>query len=89
MIFLKPFDSEILEEASHFERIVTLEDGCLKGGLFSEVCEYVASRDLDIEVSGVGIPDRFIAQDSVNRQREECGLTTERIYSELKRLYQK
>ncbi len=89
VIFLKPFDSEILEEASHFERIVTLEDGCLKGGLFSEVCEYVASRDLDIEVSGVGIPDRFIAQDSVNRQREECGLTTERIYSELKRLYQK
>lgn len=89
VIFLKPFDSEILEEASHFERIVTLEDGCLKGGLFSEVCEYVASRGLDIEVSGVGIPDRFIAQDSVNRQREECGLTTERIYSELKRLYQK
>ncbi len=89
VIFLKPFDPAILEEAGHFERIVTLEDGCLKGGLFSEVSEYVASRGLDIEVSGVGIPDRFIRQDSVVRQRENCGLSTERIYSEIAELFQK
>ena len=89
IIFLKPFDTAILEEASRFKQIMTLEDGCLKGGLFSEISEYVASRGLDIKVSGVGIPDRFIAQDSVNRQREECGLTTDRIYSELMRFYQK
>ena len=89
VIFLKPFDPEILEEASHFGRIATLEDGCLKGGLFSEVSEYVASRGLDIEVSGVGIPDRFIRQDSVVRQRENCGLSAERIYSEIAELFQK
>ena len=88
-IFLKPFDAALLEEASHFERIVTLEDGSLKGGLFSEVSEYVASRGLDIEVSGIGIPDRFITQASVMRQREDCGLTTDRIYSELVELFQK
>ena len=89
VIFLKPFDSEILEEASHFERIVTLEDGCLKGGLFSEVCEYVASRGLDIEVTGAGIPDRFITQAPVARQRDDCGLSTNRIYSELTELFRK
>lgn len=88
-IFLKPFDAVLLEEASHFKRIVTLEDGSLKGGLFSEVSEYVASRGLDIEVSGIGIPDRFITQASVMRQREDCGLTTDRIYSELVELFQK
>ena len=88
-IFLKPFDAALLEEASHFKRIVTLEDGSLKGGLFSEVSEYVASRGLDIEVSGIGIPDRFITQASVARQREDCGLTTDRIYSELVELFQK
>lgn len=87
VIFLKPFDTAILEEAGHFERIVTLEDGCLKGGLFSEVSEYVASRGLDIEVRGIGIPDRFIGQDSVARQREDCGLTAERIYSEIAGLF--
>ena len=68
---------------------MTLEDGSLKGGLFSEVSEYVASRGLDIEVSGIGIPDRFITQASVARQREDCGLTTDRIYSELVGLFQK
>ena len=89
VIFLKPFDAAILEEATRFERIVTLEEGCLKGGLFSEVSEYVASRGLDIEVTGVGIPDRFITQASATRQREDCGLDADGIYSELERLYQK
>ena len=89
VIFLKPFDAVILEEASRFERIVTLEEGCLKGGLFSEVSEYVASRGLDIEVTGIGLPDRFITQAPAARQREDCGLDADGIYSELKRLYQK
>ena len=87
VVFLKPFDAAILEEASRFERIITLEDGCLKGGLFSEVSEYVASRGLDIKVTGIGIPDRFIAQAPVTLQREECGLDTKRIYSELASLF--
>lgn len=89
VIFLKPFDTAILEEASRFRHIVTLEDGSLKGGLFSEVSEYVASRGLDIEVSGIGIPDRFISQASAALQREECGLDAERIHSKLSGLFQK
>lgn len=89
VIFLKPFDTSILEEAARFRNILTLEDGCLKGGLFSEVSEYVASRGLDITVKGLGIPDRFITQAPVTRQRELCGLDTERIYSEIAGLFQK
>ena len=87
--FLKPFDASILEEAARFRHILTLEDGCLKGGLFSEVSEYVASRGLDITVKGLGIPDRFITQASVTRQREICGLDAGRIYSEIIGLFQK
>lgn len=89
VIFLKPFDMSILEEAVRFKRILTLEDGCLKGGLFSEVSEYVASRGLDVEVACAGIPDKFITQAPVALQKEACGLSTERIYSEIERLYQK
>lgn len=87
--FLKPFDLQILKEATRFKHIVTLEDGCLKGGLYSEVSEYVASCSPGIRVKGLGIPDRFITQAPVGRQREICGLSTERIYSEIKELYQK
>ncbi len=90
MTFLKPLDTAILEEACRrFERIVTLEDGSLKGGLFSEVSEHIAALGLDIPVKGIGIPDRFITQATVKRQREICGLDTDGIYSEIIRLFQK
>ncbi len=88
-IFLKPFDTAILEEAAGFGQIVTLEEGSLKGGLFSEVSEYVASRRLGVTVTGIGLPDRFVHQATVGRQRKECGLDTDTIYSELKRLFGK
>ena len=81
--FLKPFDQEILKEAAGYRCILTLEDGAIKGGLFSEVSEYVASTGARIPVIGVGIPDRFITQAPVGRQREQCGLTTEIIYSKI------
>lgn len=85
--FLKPLDPAILEEASACRHILTLEDGAMKGGLFGEVCEYVASRGLDIKVTGRGIPDRFITQAPVSDQRKACGLDSESIYSALKSLF--
>lgn len=87
--FLKPFDSSILEEIHRFKHIITLEDSCIKGGLFSEICEYTASHGLDIDVKGIGVPDMFIKQAAVTRQRELCGLNVERIYSEMARLMEK
>ncbi len=87
--FLKPFDEALLEEAMGFGRILTLEDGALKGGLYSEVCEYAASRHHGVSVKGLGLPDRFITQAPVDRQRDICGLSAERIYSEIVKEFQK
>lgn len=77
--FLKPFDNKMMEEISSFKAILTVEDGALKGGLFSEVSEYVASRGLEIIVKGAGVPDRFITQDSQAAQRLACGLDADSI----------
>ncbi|MBO6247684.1 MAG: 1-deoxy-D-xylulose-5-phosphate synthase, partial [Bacteroidales bacterium] len=77
--FLKPFDNKMMEEISSFKAILTVEDGALKGGLFSEVSEYVASRGLEIIVKGAGVPDRFITQDSQAAQRSACGLDADSI----------
>ena len=87
--FLKPFDEALLEEAMGLGRILTLEDGALKGGLYSEVCEYAASRHPGVAVKGLGLPDRFIKQAPVDRQRDSCGLSAERIYSEIVKEFQK
>lgn len=79
MRFLKPIDISILEEAASFPVILTLEDGALKGGLYSEVCEFFSGRPGAPRIFGHGIPDRFIHQDTQSAQRAACGLDTDSI----------
>ena len=74
MRFLKPLDPAILEEAAGCKAIITVEDGSLKGGLFGAVSEYFAGRADAPVIKGVGIPDRYMAQDTQKAQREACGL---------------
>lgn len=87
MRFLKPIDTTILEEAMTYGTIITLEEGSLKGGLYSEVCEYAACHKPSVLVNGFGVPDCFISQSTQKRQRERCGLDTESVYSELLGLF--
>ena len=62
--FLKPFDADILAQVSEYEAALTVEEGCLKGGLFSEVVEGLALAGAGTKVRGLGVPDIFIKQDS-------------------------
>ena len=80
MRFLKPLDSTIMEEVSRYKAILTVEDGCLKGGLYSAVCEYFGARTDAPLIKGVGIPDRFIPQDTQKAQWADCGLDTGSIF---------
>lgn len=82
--FVKPLDCEALDGiAAHYERIVTVEDGTLLGGLYGAVCEYVLARGYDIKVEGIGIPDRFISQARQTRQLADCGIDYEGIKKSL------
>ena len=80
MRWLKPLDASIMEEVSSCRVILTVEDGAMKGGLFGAVCEYFAGRTDAPIVKGLGIPDRFIPQDTQKAQWAECCLDTESIY---------
>ena len=62
--FLKPFDADILAQVSEYEAALTVEEGCLKGGLFSEVAEGLALAGAGTKVRGLGVPDIFIKLDS-------------------------
>ena len=77
--FLKPLDPAIMEEAAGFKVILTVEDGCLKGGLFGAVSEYFAGRTGAPLIKGVGIPDRYITQDTQKAQRAACGMDEESL----------
>ena len=87
---LKPIDTETLDTiAKEFRKVVTVEDGTLKGGLFSAVCEYLGEKGFDGRIKGVGIPDKFIAHASQKEQQADCGLDTDSLTKLLQNLSQK
>ena len=74
--YIKPLDEKMLSEIfSRFDRVITIEDGTLIGGLYGAVTEYAAKTDSKVSVRGIGIPDEYINQASQEEQRESCGLT--------------
>lgn len=84
--FLKPLDEAALNEiGDRFDMVLTLEDGCLKGGLYSAVAEYFASTDKKIRIEGAGIPDAFIGHARQADQRVQCGLDSGSIEKRLKK----
>lgn len=86
MRFLKPLDPDIMDEVSGYKAILTVEDGCLKGGLYGAVSEYFAAMPDAPVIKGVGIPDRFVVQDTQKSQREECGLDAESLLDLLREM---
>lgn len=82
MRFVKPIDTEALDYvSSKCNTIITVEDGSVKGGLFSAVSEYIASKSNKLKVVGLGVPDRFIEQGTVSELIQECGYDQEGIYN--------
>ncbi len=80
MRFLRPLDTDaVMEAASSHKAIVTVEDGCLAGGLYGAVCETLAAKGINCRIKGLGIPDKFIEQGTVTQQLKECGLDEESV----------
>ena len=80
MRFLKPVDREAIADAcSKAERIITVENGVVTGGLHGEVAEYIADNGLGNRLTGLGIPDRFIGQGTPDELYSECGFNTDDI----------
>jgi 1-deoxy-D-xylulose-5-phosphate synthase len=86
--FIKPLDEEMLsslyKEGYH---LVTLEEGTALGGFGSAVLEYYAANNIhDMKVKVIGVPDYFVEHGSQKEQRQEVGLTPERVATEIKAL---
>ena len=82
--YIKPLDAQLVADAcSRHERLVTIEDGTLVGGLFGAVSESVSAMEHPLPVKGIGIPDRYIGQGTQAELRAECGLSTDEIFRAL------
>jgi 1-deoxy-D-xylulose-5-phosphate synthase len=74
MRFLKPLDNKLLKTVfSRFNRIITLEDASVVGGLGSAVIEYMNDNSYKAKVIRLGIPDRFVDQGTQEELYRECG----------------
>ena len=85
MRFAKPLDEEILERVSqqNFEKIITIEDGSLKGGFGGAVAEWLEDHNVRIPLIRLGLPDMFIEHGTVEELYRLVGLDVNSIVNHL------
>jgi 1-deoxy-D-xylulose-5-phosphate synthase len=80
MRFAKPLDEELLHEVfSKYSRIITVEDGTIKGGFGSAVLEFMAAHNYSAKVMLLGIPDRIVEHGTLKDLHRECGFDAKGI----------
>ncbi len=80
MRFAKPLDESLLHHIfTSYDKVVTIEDGCLNGGFGSAVLEFMSDNGYNLPVKRLGIPDRYIEHGEQAELYEECGYDTQAI----------
>jgi 1-deoxy-D-xylulose-5-phosphate synthase len=70
----KPLDEELLSEVGRkFSRVITVEDGAVRGGVGSAVGEFFAREGFTVKVEHLGVGDHFIPHGSVSELYHLCG----------------
>jgi 1-deoxy-D-xylulose-5-phosphate synthase len=89
MRFLKPIDNQLLKSVfTRFNKIITLEDASIVGGLGSAVIEYMNDNSYKAKVIRLGIPDRFIEHGTQEELYKECGYDAAGIAAAVRNLVQ-
>ena len=85
MVFLKPMDSDIINEVVEKSvPVITIEDGTVEGGLGSAVIERLCELGSRQPVYRLGVPDRFIPQGTPAELHSLCGFDPESIFDAIK-----
>ncbi len=80
MRFVKPLDEKLLGSVlDRFDKIITVEDGCLPGGFGSAILEFMADNDHHARVLRLGIPDAVIEHGTPEQLHQECNYDAQAI----------
>ncbi|MDZ7950704.1 1-deoxy-D-xylulose-5-phosphate synthase [Nostoc sp. DedQUE09] len=78
--FAKPLDTDLIVPlAKQFNRVFTLEEGCLMGGFGSAVAEALLDRNVVVPVIRIGVPDSLVEHATPEESQLELGLTGSQI----------
>ncbi|WP_207421994.1 1-deoxy-D-xylulose-5-phosphate synthase [Desertivirga brevis] len=85
--FVKPLDEDLLHEVFRkFDKVITVEDGCLPGGFGSAVVEFMADKGYTAKVTRLGIPDSIIEHGEQAELWAECGFDANGIAASVRNM---
>jgi 1-deoxy-D-xylulose-5-phosphate synthase len=83
--FVKPLDAKLLHEVfKNYKYIITVEDGCIEGGMGSAVLEFMADNNYHPQVIRLGIPDTIVEHGEQAELWAECDYDASAIVKALK-----
>jgi len=81
MRFAKPLDEALLISVfEKFDKIITVEDGCLMGGFGSAIVEFMTDNGYQSKIKRLGIADEVVEHGTQEELQKQCGFDTEGIY---------
>ena len=87
MIFIKPLDTEVLDNVfKKYDKVITIEDGCLQGGFGSAIIEYMSDNGYNSKVKRLGIKDNFVNHGSQDELYRDCGIDVQAVVEAVKEL---
>ncbi|RKD20424.1 1-deoxy-D-xylulose-5-phosphate synthase [Pelobium manganitolerans] len=85
MRFAKPLDQALLSDIfKKFDKIITVEDGCILGGFGSAVVEFAADEIYKGQICRLGIPDLVVEHGEQHELWAECGYDSKAIIEQVK-----
>ena len=87
MRFVKPLDEKLLHQVfKNHNKIISVEDGCVKGGFGSSILEFMSDHNYQAEVKRLGIPDDFIHHGTQAELWRECNYDQKAIEESIQQL---
>lgn len=88
MRFAKPIDEEMLDDIhKRFDKIITLEENTVVGGMGSAILEYFNSNNYKNNILTLGLPDKFVDHGTQAELHRELGIDSEGIFEKVKMFY--
>ena len=91
--FVKPLDTELIEELSQeHELLVTMEENVISGGFGEHVVRYMNERSGEnpqMKVLNIAIPDEYVEHGNVEILRKEIGIDKESVVKKIVAEYAK
>jgi 1-deoxy-D-xylulose-5-phosphate synthase len=90
MRFVKPLDEALIRQlAQTHDALVTVEEGCIRGGAGSACLEYLSDAGISVPMLRIGLPDEFIEHGDPAGLLNHYGLDADGIRASIQRFTDK